>query len=239
MDKKPLMDKNLVCVGCQKEFTFTAGEQAFFAEKGFVSDPKRCKACRIARRKKSQKRTGEGVYRSPAFEDSAPSHQKMRGRQYRPRGSSDYRAPASFGKSEHEPDMYRSPAFPEHSEIKPEDEYRAPGFREYEDIDAAAEYRAPGYQASTEAYHDEKPLFAIVCASCGQDAMVPVLPEEKEILLCQDCYRADRAARAAEDTASTESAESTEATAEVPDTPTAVDTSDDPQASDTSGNDLS
>ncbi|MBS6445050.1 MAG: zinc-ribbon domain containing protein [Ruminococcus sp.] len=43
-------DKILVCKDCGSEFTFTAGEQEFFAEKGFTNEPQRCKACRIARK---------------------------------------------------------------------------------------------------------------------------------------------------------------------------------------------
>lgn len=43
-------DKTLVCKDCGAEFTFTAGEQEFYAERGFVNEPKRCKACRDAKR---------------------------------------------------------------------------------------------------------------------------------------------------------------------------------------------
>ena len=39
-------DKTLVCKECGQEFTFTAGEQQFYAEKGFQNEPQRCKACR-------------------------------------------------------------------------------------------------------------------------------------------------------------------------------------------------
>ena len=35
-------DKTLVCKECGKEFVFTAGEQAFYAEKGFQNEPTRC-----------------------------------------------------------------------------------------------------------------------------------------------------------------------------------------------------
>ena len=41
-------DKTLVCKDCGQEFTFTAGEQEFYAEKGFENEPQRCKACRDA-----------------------------------------------------------------------------------------------------------------------------------------------------------------------------------------------
>jgi len=46
-------DKVLVCQDCGEEFIFTAGEQEFYAEKGFENEPKRCKVCR-------QKRSGNG-----------------------------------------------------------------------------------------------------------------------------------------------------------------------------------
>ena len=36
-------DKTLICKECGKEFVFTAGEQEFYAEKGFVNEPPRCK----------------------------------------------------------------------------------------------------------------------------------------------------------------------------------------------------
>ena len=43
-------DKTLVCKECGNEFVFTAGEQEFYAEKGFENEPQRCKPCRDARK---------------------------------------------------------------------------------------------------------------------------------------------------------------------------------------------
>ena len=43
-------DKTLVCKDCGKEFVFSAGEQEFYAEKGFENEPQRCKECRQARK---------------------------------------------------------------------------------------------------------------------------------------------------------------------------------------------
>ena len=43
-------DKTLVCKDCGKEFVFTAGEQEFYAEKGFQNEPVRCKDCRSSRK---------------------------------------------------------------------------------------------------------------------------------------------------------------------------------------------
>lgn len=47
-------DKTLICKDCGAEFVFTAGEQEFFASKGFVNEPQRCKACRDARKNASR-----------------------------------------------------------------------------------------------------------------------------------------------------------------------------------------
>ncbi len=43
-------DKTLICKECGAEFVFTAGEQEFYAEKGFENEPQRCKSCRDARK---------------------------------------------------------------------------------------------------------------------------------------------------------------------------------------------
>ncbi len=54
-----LSDKTLTCVECGYEFTFTVGEQEFFASKGYTNEPRRCTQCRGAR--KSQQ-SGSGGF---------------------------------------------------------------------------------------------------------------------------------------------------------------------------------
>ena len=49
-------DKALTCRDCGNPFTFTEGEQEFFAQKGFTNEPTRCPECRSAR--KSQRGGG-------------------------------------------------------------------------------------------------------------------------------------------------------------------------------------
>lgn len=50
-------DKSLECKECGGDFVFTAGEQEFYAEKGFENEPQRCKTCRDAKKQslRSQK----------------------------------------------------------------------------------------------------------------------------------------------------------------------------------------
>jgi CxxC-x17-CxxC domain-containing protein len=43
-------DERLACTDCGNEFVFSAGEQEFFAAKGFQNKPNRCPDCRQARR---------------------------------------------------------------------------------------------------------------------------------------------------------------------------------------------
>jgi len=42
-------DKVLRCVDCGSDFVWTAGEQAFFADKQFRNEPKRCRTCKSQR----------------------------------------------------------------------------------------------------------------------------------------------------------------------------------------------
>jgi CxxC-x17-CxxC domain-containing protein len=59
-----MSDKTLTCRDCGQSFTFTAGEQAFYQERGF-SEPQRCPACRQAR--KAQRSSGGGGYDSGGY----------------------------------------------------------------------------------------------------------------------------------------------------------------------------
>ena len=60
------VDEVLKCKTCHGDFTFTAGEQKFFAGKGFTKKPLSCKTCRDA---KKQRDSGA----SPRAEDEDDS----------------------------------------------------------------------------------------------------------------------------------------------------------------------
>src|SRR5215207_10258642 len=55
------MDRTVTCRDCDQAFVFTAGEQAFYQERGF-SEPQRCPGCRQAR--KAQRNAGGDSYSS-------------------------------------------------------------------------------------------------------------------------------------------------------------------------------
>ena len=53
-------DEYLNCVDCSRQFVFSAGEQEFFAMKGFANKPNRCPDCRAARKAAGGARGGGG-----------------------------------------------------------------------------------------------------------------------------------------------------------------------------------
>lgn len=79
-------DKILVCKDCGAQFTFTAGEQEFYAEKGFQNEPTRCKACRTNR--KTQRNAPNGgervLYDAICAECGAPTKIPFQPRNDRP-----------------------------------------------------------------------------------------------------------------------------------------------------------
>ena len=54
-------DKPLNCRECGQSFLFTAGEQEFFASKGFTNEPTRCPDCR------AQRKSQQGGYSSGGY----------------------------------------------------------------------------------------------------------------------------------------------------------------------------
>ncbi len=64
-------DKQITCVDCGTIFSFTAGEQESFANRGYTNEPKRCQPCRAA---KKQSMGGSSSYGggSSSYGSSAP-----------------------------------------------------------------------------------------------------------------------------------------------------------------------
>lgn len=48
-DSAEFQDKKIQCVDCGENFTWTAGEQVFYHDKGLKNPPKRCKSCKQAK----------------------------------------------------------------------------------------------------------------------------------------------------------------------------------------------
>jgi CxxC-x17-CxxC domain-containing protein len=52
-------DKHLICVECHEGFTFTAGEQKYFRDKGLENEPRRCKRCKADQRARREAAAGQ------------------------------------------------------------------------------------------------------------------------------------------------------------------------------------
>lgn len=80
-------DKTLVCKECGQEFIFTAGEQEFYAERGFENVPQRCKSCRDAR--KSASRASREMFTAVCANCGAEAQVPFKPREDRPVYCSD------------------------------------------------------------------------------------------------------------------------------------------------------
>ena len=56
IDKINFEDKTLTCLECGQDFVFSSSEQFFFWSKG-LAEPKRCKPCRMQRRRTINRET--------------------------------------------------------------------------------------------------------------------------------------------------------------------------------------
>ena len=65
-------DETLTCTDCSAPFSFTSGEQEFYAQKGFTNKPNRCPDCRAAR--KGQRSTGNSYSASSGSYGSSSSY---------------------------------------------------------------------------------------------------------------------------------------------------------------------
>ena len=171
-------NEQIACSDCGVSFLFSGAEAAFYAEKQ-LAPPKRCKACRAARKQ----RNGGA---SPSFGNGPGGG--FGGSERAPRGTGnrdEYRSPmqvdspAPWGDSVY---RTRTPR-PPFRGGRPEGEYRAPSFP------------SEGRPRFGGANRDERPAqqregFPIVCKSCGANSTVPFRPAEGRDVFCRDCYRA-------------------------------------------------
>jgi CxxC-x17-CxxC domain-containing protein len=60
-------DRELTCKDCGASFTFTAGEQEFYAGKGLANDPRRCPTCRRAAKQSRSDGGARGAYHAGSY----------------------------------------------------------------------------------------------------------------------------------------------------------------------------
>lgn len=90
-------DKTLACKDCGKNFTWTAGEQDFFAQKGFSKPPIRCADCRKKKKQQLQGNSPEKATSSDEmFEIACSKCGKKTEVNFRPRGDSEILCSSCF-----------------------------------------------------------------------------------------------------------------------------------------------
>jgi CxxC-x17-CxxC domain-containing protein len=67
MSNEGYRDRILTCRDCSNDFTFTVGEQEFYANKGLTNTPSRCPSCRALRRG-GQSNSGSRVPRGEQYD---------------------------------------------------------------------------------------------------------------------------------------------------------------------------
>jgi len=174
-------DQEIACVDCDVTFLFSAAEAAFFAERE-LAVPRRCRACRSARKRRQASRQAAGgpQSRSPRTSsprDSPPDSPDVSPRRPRYTGDvNEYRSPM--------PD----PAFPR---------YTPQGHPQADRGEAAGGEAGRTDANRRPAGNRRRPRarsFAITCQACGADAEVPFRPREGREIFCSTCYRARKQA---------------------------------------------
>jgi len=158
----------ITCSDCGTTFEFSDSEQAFYASKQ-LTPPKRCKACR------DLKRSSFGAKKGGARSESGSRYGRdSRNGPPRDRGDRSFR-----GSRENERPGRDAPRkrfsgtpVPEHSAPRP-----------------PAEQLPPKRESAKKA---ARPMFDMVCASCGVSSQVPFEPAPDREIFCQPCYRSRR-----------------------------------------------
>jgi CxxC-x17-CxxC domain-containing protein len=203
-------DSQIRCSDCGELFLFSEQEQAFFAEKGLNTAPKRCKPCRQARKStdRGSLRSNDGGQRPSGgggFGDrsrGAPSGGSFpRGASSTPRGGEGGWRPRNAGPVAAGPQQahpastggpraggWKTPHAPQTAQAG------APRARERTFAGASPAHappREPPPAAAKPAARERaaKPKFDITCAECGAPSQVPFKPLEGRQVYCQPCYR--------------------------------------------------
>ena len=160
-------EKTIVCMDCAANFIFSAEEQKTFASKGFIHEPKRCQACRDAR--KSTKVNGNREGNNLATSTTAGQAPRRGGGQGGPGGGGGFargggdRGGRSFGGGGGRGRGASSGG--------------GGGF---------------GRGGGGRGMGGPKQMFPVTCATCGKQTEVPFKPSGSRPVLCRECFQAAR-----------------------------------------------
>jgi CxxC-x17-CxxC domain-containing protein len=169
-------DKTLVCRDCGNEFVFTAGEQEFYAQKGFTNEPQRCRDCRQVRKQRSTSTdrsysTGNG--RSESYGRGGNEYGNMS-------QGNDY-ANMSRGNEYAEGNTYAGNA-------ARGNEYDGGNWDDSMSRGNTYGGNSGGGRSSDAYARQERVQHETVCAQCGRPTTVPFVPRAGRPVYCQACF---------------------------------------------------
>ena len=181
------VDKQIKCIECSKDFTYTAAEQELHKSLGYQNEPKRCTPCREAKR---QRRPGsrEG---KPAGAPEAAAVAPAEGAAPRPPQPAAPRPPQQQAPNRGRDGRRdggrggdgRGPRPPRAEQPGPRG-----GDRGGERGQRAAQERAiaqdPGFMP--------REFFLAICAECGKEAQLPFKPAGDRPVYCLECFAQKR-----------------------------------------------
>lgn len=172
-----LPSDQIVCSDCGTTFLFSSAEAAFFNEKG-LTRPKRCKACRIARKERNGGGFRGGA-REGGFGGGGPRGPRAGGDRNEYRSPMPVEEPPAWGGTP----WSRGPGSPDDAPrrrpIVRDGEYRSPRGPRPAPAQGQAGEGGPRREG-----------FPIVCKACGAESTVPFRPVQGRDVFCRDCYKA-------------------------------------------------
>ncbi len=168
-------DKTLVCRDCGNEFTFTAGEQEFYEQKGFTNEPQRCRDCRQARKQQrggpmtTDRPSTSGNYRSEGYARSGNEYGSNRNSGYgSPMRGDEYERSNDYGGSYNNGNDYSRDN--NYGGMSRSNEY------------GNSRYGNEGFARQERVQHET------ICAQCGRPTTVPFVPRAGRPVYCQECF---------------------------------------------------
>ena len=169
-------DKQIKCIECNKDFTYTAAEQELHKSLGYQNEPKRCNPCREAKRQRRPGGRDRAAAPAPA-DGAAPAA-----------AAAAPAAPAPQPQQQPRPQGNRPPQPRQGRDGGRRDGGRRgpppPPREPRENRGGPGPGADPGFAP--------REFFLAICAECGKEAQLPFKPRGDRPVLCIECFAQKR-----------------------------------------------
>ncbi|HEX7896289.1 MAG TPA: CxxC-x17-CxxC domain-containing protein [Planctomycetota bacterium] len=180
-------DKQIKCIECNKDFTYTAAEQELHKSLGYQNEPKRCNPCREAKRQRRPGGRDRGAAPAAPAENGAA-----------PAVAGAPAVPAAPTAAQAAPPPPRPPQQnrpPQQQQRQPQQQGRGgrdggrrgpppPPRENRENRGGPGPGADPGFAP--------REFFLAICAECGKEAQLPFKPRGDRPVLCIECFAQKR-----------------------------------------------